>query len=248
VKERHVPYFATASLRKVIDSLDFRKYSITRLKAKVNHSEVMGENEYTDIGMTVTERATSEVDIDYVGGGLYLNRLESRLDAIEPHDISIDEVRIRAKADDEIKEAIKRPWTKKDGTETDILEQISLDGIEKCYVDFENEKVDFDWEYYNVSENRTFEEFWRGLNKCGVCGKPLEAHGFVHSTLKAKSIDFPWIRATLKKSQRPEINPFINVIAKWIFHNIVKPTGLNSPNGMFNYRLGKEEQWILEGV
>ena len=69
MKERHVPYFATASLRKVIDSLDFRKYSITRLKAKVNHSEVMEENEYTDIGMTVTERATSEVDIDYVGGG-----------------------------------------------------------------------------------------------------------------------------------------------------------------------------------
>lgn len=248
MKERHIPYLATASLRKVIDGLNFKKYDITRLKAKAKSSEVIDENEYSSVGMTITEKGTNETDIDYVGGGIRLNKLKSRLDIIEPHDISIDEIRIRAKADDEIKEAIKRTWTKHDGTETDILKQLSLEGIKKVYVDFRNEKINFDMKSRKVNENKTFKEFWADLNKCNVCHAPLEAHGFMHTTLDVKNIDFPWIRATLAKSRRPEVNPYFNVIAKWIFHNIVKPTGLNSPSGMFTYRLGKEEQWALMGV
>jgi len=79
-------------------------------------------------------------------------------------------------------------------------------------------------------------------------GKCVSSFFVTSFSTRLKAGSRPALSKGERLSQRPEINPFINVIAKWIFHNIVKPTGLNSPNGMFNYRLGKEEQWILEGV
>jgi len=247
MKERHIPYFATASLRKLINSLD-SKHDITRLKAKANSSVVKELRSDEKIGFTENERTTSEAVIDFRGGAIYLDRVKTRLDEMEPHDMSIDKVRIKMEADKKLKNAIKRPWTKRNGAETKILEQLSLSGLEECYLEFENEKIDFEMDDYNVAEDKSFEKFWRELNECKVCGKPLEVHGFKHTTLNLKDMDFPWIRATLKRSQRPNINPHVNVIAKWVFHNAVKPTGFASPNGMFNYRLGKEDQWILRGV
>lgn len=241
--ERHIPYFATASLRKVINSLK-QQDDITVLKAEARSSEEKVIRKDSKIGFKEKERTINEIMIDYSGGSIYENRVISKLEESEQHDMGISEIRIRANADKEIKKAIKQPWFRKDGRETDILEKISLADVDYCYVDFENEKVDFDWNERNVNQ-QTFKEYWSNINKCEVCSAPLEAHGFKHTTLNVKDIDFPWIKETLKRSQRPEIKPHVNVIASWVYQNIVKPTELGR---MFNYRLGKEDQWILEGV
>ena len=241
--ERHVPYFATASLRKLINSLN-QKNDITVLKAEARSCEEEEIGKDSQIGFKEKERTINEITIDYSGGSIYKNRVISKLRESEQHDMGISKIRIRTNADEEIKKAIKQPWLRKDGRETDILEKISLVDLDHCYVDFENEKIDFDWNERKANQ-RTFKDYWSNINKCEVCSAPLETHGFKHTTLKTKDIDFPWIRATLKKSQRPEINPHVNVIASWIYQNIVKPTELGR---MFNYRLGKEDQWILEGV
>jgi len=247
MKERHIPYFATASLRKLINSLG-SNHDITRLEAKANSSVVEELRSDERIGFTENERTTNEAVIDFRGGAIHLDRVKTRLDGMEPHDMSIDRVRIKTGTNKKLRDAIKRPWMKRNGTETKVLEQLSLSDLEECYLEFENEKIDFEMDDYNVAEDKSFEEFWRELNECRVCGRPIEVHGFKHTTLNLKDINFPWIRATFKRSQRPDINPYVNVIAKWVFHKVVKPTGLASPNGMFNYRLGKEDQWILKGV
>lgn len=241
--ERHIPYFATSSLRKIINALKTNQ-KVTVLTAKSSSSVVNEIRKDDKIGFTENERVTNEVTIDYKGAGIFEDRLKTRMDEAEQHDISVSEIRIKVKVDEEIKDGIKRSWFRGDGRETDILEKISLSDMNYCYVDFENEKIDFDMNDFHVDQ-QSFKEFWSNINKCEVCSAPLEVHGFKHTTLNVKDIDFPWIKATLKRSQRPDIKPHVNVIASWIYQNIVKPTELGR---MFNYRLGKEDQWILEGV
>lgn len=249
-KERHVPYLATASLRKILDSLGSGCH-ITKLEAEAKTSDVEekeGEGE-DSIGLTVYKRTTTEAVIEYQGSPIYQDKLRTKLDEMRNDDMSVDLMRVKTKVDKKLKEHLRRPWLKGDGSETDILEQLSLDGMEHCYVVLKNKKVDFGMSDYKVDSNRTFRDFWSELNKCNVCDKPLEAHGFKHTTLNVTGIDFPWIRATLKKSQRPEVNAHKNVVASWIHQNVTKPTGLVSPNGMFSYKLGTEKgKWILRGV
>lgn len=242
-KERHIPYLATASLYKILENLE---QSITMLKASAEISKETEERTYDSIGLTVKDRGKTEAIIDYRGGALDKVHLKSKLRELEVHDISIDEMIVQSSSNGKLSDKIQRKWYDNSGRETEILENLTIPSDLKCYILFENEKCPENcWDSQFFVNDLSYPKWWRNNNICPVCNEPLEKHGFKHTTLNVSDVRFPWIKATVPRNKRPRINAHKNVISSWIYNKICKPTGFGR---VYNYRLRKEDQWVLEGV
>lgn len=243
---KHKPYIATPSLRKLIKHLP-EKHKITELKAKSNIQTDSKTETEQKLGMTIEKKKENTVTIKYKGAGIRRYKPQEKLQEIKQHDINIDQITIKTPATNKFKKAINQKWRYKQNNArtTKALINMDLDPIEKYYITLEDKKIDFDPTEHYINEHTTFKEFWEKINTCEQCGKPLTDHGFKQTTLIAQKVEIPYIKHTLRKKQRPKINPWNSEIAKRIYHDIL-PSTLTS--GMFKYRTGKKDEDILEGI
>lgn len=249
-KYRHIPYFATPSFRKIALNLT-NDLEVTRLDAKTEAGEGKRIESDPSLGLEIYRHTVDTIKIKYKGARLRMKNVLEKLDSEDIHDIAIEYMRIRAEKDSDLVNALSRKWLAgRSGREIDLGEaNIPVDGF--CYIDFVSEPIPSKvWEDHNVNRTTTFEDFYKELNRCGVCGVPLGEHGIKHRTLNAKKygLDLPWIKQTFEKKYRPKIDIYRNTLASWIHSKVTKPTELASPNGMFDQKKAEKEEWVTFGV
>ncbi|KXA97699.1 hypothetical protein AKJ37_02485 [candidate division MSBL1 archaeon SCGC-AAA259I09] len=262
VRERFIPYLMTTSLRKILRTLG-SEYKITALKtngvytpgeAEGEEDAFREETEYSHLGMTVYERTRLETEIDYLGAGVDGDALTSMLDEWNIHDMSVKEMRVKIGSPErEFIEKVRRPWPKRsDGLRTDVLENLHIPMDSKWYIDFVNRGFEGDPSDYKVNSRNTWGEQWNSLNRCEVCEKPLQVHGFKQRSMNVRKhgIGSEYITGSIPRKKMPEINAWSggSGLPQWLHENITEPSGYASPNGQYHYRLGTEDQWVLEEV
>lgn len=260
--EKWIPYMMTTSLRKIIDSMRNHpnRVGIPVARGCVETGESTEDQSYPEVGITITTESKTKVELDWYGSSLWLDRVETRLDEIEPHDMSVRFMRLRFKGSDEFVDTLKGKW---DRVNPDLskgkfeIEDGVLNPNGYFYLDLRNEKPMFDINDYDVKSDVSWREYWKSLNDCEICGAPLLAHGFNRRMLEVVGLESKEINENVRRGARPNFNAgkgkncaflLYNDITSWISENIVAPTGYRSPNGRLYYRKGKEEQWVLERV
>jgi len=251
---RHVPYFATTSFRHLALELP-DEIAVTRLTAETKKGERNDLESDKRLGLEIYEVTSSVVKLNYRGSGLDMLGVLEKFDSEGIHDAAIDTVRFRVDRDDELIDAVSQKWLTPSGRYIP-LDEANIPVKDSCYVDFVSKKVPAPvWEDLSIRKapegtSKTFGDFWTELNRCEVCERPLEIHGIEHRTLNAKhhGLEIPWINHTFPKEKRPLIDTFDASVAKWVFHTIIKPSGLASPSGMFGQRKDREERWVTESA
>lgn len=251
---RHVPYFATTSFRHLALGLP-DGIGVTRLSAETKKGKRNDLESDRRLGLEIYEVTSSVVRLNYRGKGLDMLGVLEKFDSEGVHDAAIDTVRFRVDRDDELIDAVSQKWLTPSNQYMPLGEaNIPVKGC--CYVDFVSEKVPSTvWEDLSIrkapaGKATTFGDFWKELNRCEVCKRPIEIHSIEHRTLNAKrrGLEIPWINHTFPKKKRPIIDTFNASVAKWVFHTIIKPSGLASPTGMFGQSKDSEEKWVTESV
>lgn len=272
--EKRIPYLGTTSLRKVIKAVRSHpnNIDITVITGCVEVGDRERTQHHGEVGWKVFERTITEAEIDWKGSSLWLDRVESRLDESEAHDLSVRFMRTRCKGNEKLVEALsKNKWNdKKTGNRVSIeegkpfkydtdskkaLTRIQIPADSYFYFDFKNRNPNFDITNTNVKSNLSWEKWWNRLNTCEVCGKPLPAHGFQHRTLDVVEIQSKEIREGMNVKKEPDFNSKDkeedsefhrrNKIVKWIKNNLVDPMGFTSPKGHKLYKKDRMANWVL---
>lgn len=256
-KMKFIPYLGTTSLRKVLNAVKThdKNLEITLAKGRTKKGDETKTGEHTEIGLTEYERSVYKAELDWYGSGLWIDRTETKLDGMVPHDLSIRKLRLRFKADEKFVEALKGEWIRIGDGEKVTVNELPPDSYfylimkNKTPNPLENGKIG----NQEVEEGVSWKEWWQQNNFCEVCGDPLQAHGFKVRTLDAAGLESRYINENVSRNQRPDFSlEFLNddrtAISRWIRNNIVKPTGLASPNGQKQYGKDKEEQWKLRNL
>lgn len=257
-KKKFVPYLATTSLRKVIDSMKSHPLNleITVARGYVRAGNRERTEFHTEVGWKEYENTTYEAELDWHGSGLWLDRVETRLDQSEAHDMSLKMLRVRFEGDEDLVEALKGKWPKVGEVDLSENQEATVTGLPAdsyFYLVLKNRKPGFPISQVNVKENVSWAKWWKKLNICDVCGKPLPAHNFNFRTLDVVGLESAYINDNVSRKHRPDFSSEFHYdgrtdVTSWIHQQITGPTKLASPNGMKQYTREEGKQWVVESV